>query len=553
MASQVYFNGKLRKLPGAYSKITSGEQNTPARLDYGKVMVIDTGLGATYGGGAGINSIAATPVSNGKDAVYQFQDVEEYKAFLKGGLMWKLAEKMFFPYSGVNGVSTVYHVKAAVTDPASMTFTATGGGTAGGTFKVKCKDEGVIGNGVLSTTHLDRGFGYSIETGVVDATKWIFKIWQGTWKGIHTDGLSYDEVVKADTTPILAVASPEFNNIQTLIDWATSDQAFGNHFILDSTSTKVGTGEVTLADITALVGSYQLASGGLETYSTAALSAVFEAIKDLDFQFILCDKYGSGNFDSTEVGMIFAHIKDAGTDFNKTLVYGAGKDEVEFSAADGSIDAALYYNSNKAIVVHGGVKETTQQLAGGFRVWPAIYHAAVVLGRICGLQPQIPITNKLIGIDGLVHNIKVKEQERALDNGVVVTIQDNARGGFKVLQGVNSLQDNKFLFNSLGKSYSIQFERIVNQINRELVVNSQTDLLNNENGVNVNTLSPGILKTWTETYLQSRVAKADSDDLLLSFRNVVVSRTEDYYNVTYGIVVNNEVTKIFYTGFLFKS
>lgn len=548
MATQVYFGGKLRKLPGAYSRITSGEQNTPANLDFGKILIIDNGLGAGWGGGSGITGT----LSSMKDSVYQFTDIDSYKSFLKGGLLWKIAEKLFFPYSGVNGVSTIYHVKAATTVAPSLSFVATGGGTAGGTFKVKIKDEGLIGNGILTSTHLDKGYAYTIETGVIDTAKWIYKIWLGQWKGDHSDGLAYDEVAKANTSPLLVVQSPEFNNIAELITWADTSSAFGEYFVKDATSAVTGTGTVTQADVTAVAG-YQVATGGTEVYASTDLDNVLESIKDLDYQFILSDKYGA-DFDNALVTKIFNHIKDASTDFNKTLIIGGGHDEASFSAADGSLDAATYFNSNKVIVVHGGVKETTELLAGGYRIWPSIYHAATVLGRICGLQPQIPVTNKLIGLDGLVHNLKVKDQERALDGGVLVTVQDFARGGFKVLQGVNTLKDNKILFNNLGQSHSIQFERIVNQINRELVVNSQTDLLNNEQGVNVNTLSPGILKTWTETYLQSRVAAgAEADNLLLSFRNVTVTRIDDYYNVSYGIVVNNEITKIFFTGYLFKS
>lgn len=548
MGTQVYFNGKLRKLPGAYAKITSGGQNTPANLDFGKILVIDNGLGAGWGGGSGITGTLNTM----KDSIYQFTDIDSYKAFLKGGLLWKMAEKLFFPYPGVTGVSTIYHVKAATTVAPVLSFVATGGGAAGGTFKVKIKDEGLVGNGTLTSTHLDKGYAYTIETGAIDAAKWIFKIWLGQWKGDHTDGLAYNEVAKANTTPILVVQSPEFNNITELISWADTNTAFGEYFVKDATSAVTGLGTVIQADVTAVAG-YQVATGGTEAYASTDLDNVLESIRDLDYQFILCDKYGA-DYDNALVTKIFNHIKDAGTEFNKTLIIGGGADEASFSATDGSLDAATYFNSNKAIVVHGGVKEATELLAGGYRIWPSIYHAATVLGRICGLQPQIPVTNKLIGLDGLVHNLKVKDQERALDGGVLVTIQDFARGGFKVLQGVNTLLDNKVLFNNLGKSHSIQFERIVNQINRELVVNSQTDLLNNEQGVNVNTLSPGILKTWTETYLQSRVAAgAEADNLLLSFRNVTVTRVDDYYNVSYGIVVNNEITKIFYTGYLFKS
>ena len=51
MATSVYFNGKLRTLPGIYSTITSGDSNSTRNLDYGTVLLIDTGVyGAGFGG-----------------------------------------------------------------------------------------------------------------------------------------------------------------------------------------------------------------------------------------------------------------------------------------------------------------------------------------------------------------------------------------------------------------------------------------------------------------------------------------------------------------------
>ena len=56
MATSVYFNGKLRTLPGVYSTITSGESSASRNLDYGTVLLIDTGVyGAGFGGGSGVN------------------------------------------------------------------------------------------------------------------------------------------------------------------------------------------------------------------------------------------------------------------------------------------------------------------------------------------------------------------------------------------------------------------------------------------------------------------------------------------------------------------
>jgi hypothetical protein len=544
MATQIYFNNKVRKLPGAYSTITSGEQSTPQNLDYGKVLIIDTGLGATFGGGSGSNGALAS----GKDAVYQFTNVDDFKSFVKGGMFWKLAEALFSPYRNYPGVSTLYFARAAETAAATMTMTVTKE-SAGGTFKIKCKDEGLIGNGALTSTHLDKGYAFTVSAGTVDTTKFVFKVWQGQWKGNHTDGIAYDEIAKDKANAVLVLQSPEFNNIQTLINWANTDKAFGRKFVLDSTSAVVGTGVVETADISTFA-TYVVATGGTETYGTADLTKVFDSVGELDYQFLLSDEIVAADYDTTPTTSIISHITSADTDFIKTLVIGGEADEDAF---DDSLAMAVDLDSNRAIVVHGAVKQTSKSLSNGYRVWPPVYHAAMVLGRICGLQPQVPVTNKQIGIDGVVHNLTKKEQEQALDSGLLVTVNDQFRGGFKVLQGVNTLQDNKELFNELGQSFSVQFERITAQINRELIINSETDLLNQENGVNVNTLSPGLLKSWTETYLMSRVANVDTDNLLLSFRNVTVTRVDDYYKVTYGIVVNNEITKIFYTGFLFRS
>lgn len=543
MATKIYFNNKPEVLPGVYSTITSGEQNLPQNLDYGKVLIIDNGLGAGFGGGSGINGALA----NGKDAVYKFNDIESFKDFVKGSMFWKLSEALFFPFKSQPGVSTLYYVRAAETAPAVMTFTATTEG-AGGTFKIKCKDEGVIGNGILTSSHLDKGYAFTIGAGVKDASKFILKIWQGTWKGDHTDSIAYDEIAKANTKAKLVIQSPEFNNIQNLIDWANTDKAFGRKFVLDSTSAVVGTGAVVSANVTSYA-TYSVATGGTETYGTTDLDSALEAVSDLDYQFILSDETTASDYNTTPTTTLISHVEDPSTEFIKTLVIGGEADEDGFADSKTMSQTS---DSNRVIVVHGAVKQVSKAVASGFREWPPVYHAAKVLGRICGLQPQVPVTNKQIDVDGVVHNLTKKAQEEALEAGLLVTIADQFRGGFKVLQGVNTLQDNEDLFTSEGKSFSIQFERIVAQINRELIINSETDLLNQENGVNVNTLSPGLLKSWTETYLASRVASPAEDNLLLSFRNVTVTRVDDYYKVTYGIVVNNEITKIFYTGFLFR-
>jgi len=549
MGTKIFFDNKVVKLPGAYSTIVSGEQSQPITLDYGKVLVLDTGVvGATWGGGSGITGDLAT----GKDSIYTFNDLGEYQAFLKGGLFWKTAKALFKPdeKTGATGVSQIIHVKCATTTKSLMTFTATGGGANGGTFKFNPKDEGVIANGVLTSTHLDKGYAYKVETGVVDTAKWLIKIYLGSWTGNHVDGISFNEISKADSQAKLILVSPEFNNIQTLLDWAATNSAFGSKFILDSTSAVAGTGVVDAADI-ALYTGYTLSAGGTETYDLASLNLALDALIEEDFSFILCDQYGEDDYNSAEVSAITSFINNE-SKFKRFLYVGGGANEDEFTSADGSLAMGAYFNSSYVHVIHGEVGLASDQVSGGFRYFPSMLHAAFMVGRTAGKQPQIPSTNKSLGIDVLRHSLTLKQQEKALDAGVKVTVWNRYVKRFVCLQDVNTLQDNTRLFTPQGKSFQGSFMRIVEQINKDLVVSAETDLLYNENGNNRNTLSAGYIVAWTEVQLKSKLATVSEDNLLLSFKNVTATVVGDSYSVGYGIVVNNEVNKIFFTGFLFS-
>jgi hypothetical protein len=544
MATSKYFNGRRVTLPGVYTTIKSGVLNPPQVTDYGKVLVLDLGLGANYGGGSGITG----DLANSQDSIYQFTDLVTYREFLKGGLLWKVAEGLFKPDGAEVGASIVYHVKAATTSKSTLTFTATGGGAAGGTITFNPKDEGIIGNGLLDTNDdLYKGYAYTVVTGVKDTSKWILKVWRGGYKGVHTDGIAYDGVSQADSTPVLLAQSPEFNNIQTLIDWMNEDPSFGEYFV-KATGTVTGLGTVIQADVTAVAG-YNVATGGTESYDSDDLSNVLTAIKDLDYTHILCTKYGKDDYDNALVGAIVSHIETEAK-YDKYMLYGGGKDKTEFTQTDGSIAQATYFDTNKVLVVHGDSKEASNLVASGFRVWPTIYKAAKVLGRIAGLPPQVPVTFKSINVDGEVHSLTDTEKEQALDGGVLATYYDADFRKFIVLKGVNTIQNNTNVINPDGKSFNHQIERIKAQLNKDLYVNAKSQLLGQPNGVNRNTLSPAYIRNWVIGFLESKRATSTKDDILLSYQDITVTRTQDYYEVNYGFTPNGEIDKVFFTGFL---
>lgn len=543
MASTVIFSNRQITLPGAYSTIVSGENNPARNLDYGKVLIIDTGVfGTGFGGGAGINGT----ISQGQDAIYTFDNISDFRSFVKGGMYWKIAEALFTPdpsNPAAVGVSEILFVRAAKTTPAKLTFTSTDGGT----FAVQTLDEGTVANGVLTGTNLSTGYGFMITPGVEDTSKWIMSFYVGSYTGTASDGLPYGEISAAAAEPRLVVQSPEFDNIKTLIEWAQTDSTFAQAFQLDSTSEAKGEGTVSESNVTDLLNVYTLAAGGTETYNQTNFEAVLDQIVGLNYSFIFMDQFGD-NANSALTKAYITHMNNAAK-FPHFLFVGGYNVAADYSK---SIELAQGFDSSYIQVTHGEVGLASDIAPQKYRWWTVMYNLCAQLGRTAGKEPMIPVTNKSIGVDRVRHILTESEQKKALKYGLLVTVKNDYLGKFVVLQGVNTLQDNANLFNAKGQSYSIQFMRIVAQINTELVVNAEIDLLGQENGVNVNTLSAGAVKDWTVAYLQSRTATNETDNLLLVFQDVVVTRKEDAWFVTYKIRVNNEITKLFFTGFLIR-
>lgn len=543
MASTVIFSNRQITLPGAYSTIVSGENNPARNLDYGKVLIIDTGVfGTGFGGGAGINGT----ISQGQDAIYTFDNISDFRSFVKGGMYWKIAEALFTPdpsNPAAVGVSEILFVRAAKTTPAKLTFISTDGGT----FAVQTLDEGTVANGVLTGTNLSTGYGFMITPGVEDTSKWIMSFYVGSYTGTASDGLPYGEISAAAAEPRLVVQSPEFDNIKTLIEWAQTDSTFAQAFQLDSTSEAKGEGTVSESDVTDLLNVYTPAAGGTETYDQTNFEAVLDQIVGLNYSFIFMDQFGD-NANSALTKAYITHMNNAAK-FPHFLFVGGYNVAADYSK---SIELAQGFDSSYIQVTHGEVGLASDIAPQKYRWWTVMYNLCAQLGRTAGKEPMIPVTNKSIGVDRVRHILTESEQKKALKYGLLVTVKNDYLGKFVVLQGVNTLQDNANLFNAKGQSYSIQFMRIVAQINTELVVNAEIDLLGQENGVNVNTLSAGAVKDWTVAYLQSRTATNETDNLLLVFQDVVVTRKEDAWFVTYKIRVNNEITKLFFTGFLIR-
>ena len=549
--TSVIFAGRTISLPGVYTTIKSAINNTPNAQSYSKLLMIDTGqFGSTFGAGGGINGV----LQNGKNAIQAVDNIQDFQAMVKGGLAWLLGQPLFFPdgYSS-KGVSEIQYVRACTTAPATINFSFGNANigehdssTDGGTVAVQVRDEGVVGNGILISGNLSKGYAAQMRVGVNDSTKYILDFYIGTFKGLDADGDPYDGIAAINAIPTLIVSSAEFKSIADLLAWMKSNSTF-NAFFNVSASGVLGSGNVEPADV-ARYSSYLVATGGTESYSSADLDTVLDYITPNDYSFILCDNWGDQAMSSNN-GKILAHVVQEAK-YEKQVVIGGGKNSLKFTQTNGSIPIAQYYNSDRVVIVHSGVSIPSNINGTGFKNYDSIYHAAAVVGRILGLPPQIPVTFKGLNIAGVAHPLKTKEQKLALSNGVLCTAWDNEVGRFTIVQGVNSLQNNIYLINTDATSFSIQVKRIIAQVNKTLSINGKQKFFNTETGANRFSMSPQVVADWAKSELKALTVTSTDDNLLLSFKNVTTTINQDNIYLNWAGVCNSEITKLLISGTL---
>jgi hypothetical protein len=586
MAISYFFGGKTIKEPGSYSRIVGGSTPIPAASAFGKVLLISTGIDDGFGIGSGING----DLASGKNAVYEFSDLTDFRNVARGGLFWDLAEYLFKPSVNGKGVDSIKIVQAATTEKATITFTFANGTTVFDTI-----NEGRGANGISMTVGADtllvKGFAARMESGVVDPTKFRFVFEVGGFNGANncspdftvasyasgttyaagafvyynglvwislqgsntgkTPGLStssgywgiseygdnYGDKLPSESVSKILVVSPEYTTIAELVAWMQTDSVFKLNFKYSS-HTITTTGAFVAGDLTTM-GLYQLAVGGTTTYNATDIDDVLDNITEEDNSFIMTDLYDADAQDTINSDVLTYINNDA--DFAKILVLGGGYDSTEFSATDGSIDIAEYFNSPKVVVVHGGCY--VAKFGGGEKALSSIYTAALALGRTAGLEPQVPATWKDIRINRPVHELSKKQRETALATGVLHIRYVDGKG-WVINQAINSMQRNDILFTPDGDSYEVSIERIKMQLNKELIINSRVLFV----GGNYNTASAEDVKLFTEGYLQSRTARPGQDNLIKSSRDVKVVLSGDAWSISYGFVPNGPINKLFFTG-----
>ena len=531
MATVVNFHGKNYIEPGSYAATVYNPTSVVNVAEFGNVMIIDTGLSMNgsyeFAGGSGVHG----ELAQGLKSVYEFENYEDFLSFMGGGFVGNLAEKIFTPLTGSAGAPKLYYARAATTKCATLTLTI----SSGNTLVLKCKNEGVVGNGVKVGEVLKVGYGAQIVAGDTEDT-FKLQVYRGSYMGTDDAGESFGAYSLNDAQPNLIAESDDFTTLQELYDWASSNRYMLNNFVVRMT----GSGETELAAV-----EMTLASGGTTQYlSGTEYDDILEAIDELDVTFFLCTNLNAASgkgVDAATNGKLFTFLKQDAK-FTEFMVVPGGQDDTDLLGESNSSQAiAKYFNSGQVVVVHGS-PIVDRKDGNGTKQLPTIYLAAAIIGLNAGMAAQTPLTFKRVGYQSFAYNLKKREREKALQAGILHV--RNVSGYWCVNQGVTTLQANKKTIADDGQSFELSVELIKAQLNKELILEGQTRFT----GQTAAQTSPESVKNFTETKLDSLVASTGNDNLLISWQNVKVTAKNGDYFITYDFVPNVPVNKTFFVG-----
>jgi hypothetical protein len=536
MATSHFFNNKVIKLPGAYATVRAEAPAAFASASYSKVLIINTNPDYAFGGS--VNG----QLTKGGDALYKFTTLPQAQAFFKTGYLWYLVQQLFRPsrLTGRQGISELQYINALTSTAPTITPTL-----ASGSLVIGVKDESSNGNGVKingaatddrAEVNLKTGYALCIEAGVKDSSKYIVKIYQGTFKGNWSgDGLPYDGLSAESAQPEMVLCSPEISSVGEFVAWANSDETFALGFTIKSSTA----GNFAAADITG--NKNVLATGGTASYAAAQLTTAFEIMKKGDWNVIL-SLNKVGDTDADVINANYQHYVQSETRFRKyVMLAGSGTFSTDIAAAKAC-------NSEFVWMVDQNPRKNSSLSPLGYREFDTLCMAALVTGRIVGLPPQVPGTFKDLDIDGLVNPLTDAQLEEALDAGLMTVNYDDDLEYFCITRAINTLQNNLQLQNPDGSTFSIQISRICTQLNTDVVVNAKKQIFGSNETANVFTVSGKYIENWTKSFLSSKIATPQQDNLIISVEGVSVEKKADAYFVTYGFKPNSEIDFLFFTG-----
>jgi hypothetical protein len=528
MSTTVSFEGQTYIRPGVYTAIRGVADVQPISASVGNVLIIEGGNGVfggtppanvvNYGGGMGISGAK----TQDEKSIYQFSTAGDLKAFVGGGLIWDLADYVFYPDANRKGANSVFYARACTTAPAIAALSD----TMGNSISLATFDEGSCANGIAQSGvegGISRGYAINVVDGKTAGTL-IFKFYRGNYKGVDENGVRYEDNAYFNTKPAKIVAkSPEVSSLYALHNWMLGNEEFNSYFTIESATTNVS--EVFEADDITLLKTSTLFAGGTSSYSADYVDKVLESLEGLNFDSVLMlDKGDSAT--NIKIASFCAN------DETKRVAYcGGGETSSEIGLSKGY--AASFNGST--VVAHSGSYTKYSSLKTKVSK-SSLYTAAVLCGLAAGSSVQVSNTFKGCRIKDLKHIPNKLQSEDLLQSGVLHF--RNVTGiGVVVCQEINSVQKNTQIINEDGSSHECSVVRIENLIDKEILYTLRKNFVGE-------IVSNGEIGDCINIVLKNRIGT-----LITSGSVISVERKQDYIKATYQCTVNNSINKIFVTGF----
>lgn len=477
-----------------------------------------------------------------QDFLYEFKTQNDLETATKGGYIYSLADYLYNPTNQRNlgnGAKTVYLINAKESKPAysNMMF-----GTSGNNLTFYTKEEGKQCNGLLTSSNLYKGFAWKLVAGTKAGT-YQFKFYLGTYKGVDTNGYLFENhtASAASLSPSLILQSPAFTTMLEFFNWAQNNEYFQTYFDVDIPTTY---GNLTAQDITNYAG-YNVFYGGTDTFSYSALLNCLKEIKELDYSFILSTEYAENAASINNIA-ILEHINSQRLTKNVNLHIG-GFDTYEYRGDETSdttatsAGSAYLLDSAYAILYHGGDNRLDVTNSKILRTIPALYQAAICVGRRAGLRPQDSLTYKELRSIKPQDNINdIDDRESLIQLGINIT-KSVSNLGIVIDLDINTLRGDKNLVDQTTDSDGslISFHNELMQVKNELQRTFINDFTPNYIGTKANEYPVSMVSSYTNEFLKN----AKSNGLILDYdkNSIVVTKkgTATYISATYTANTDN--------------
>lgn len=210
---------------------------------------------------------------------------------------------------------------------------------------------------------------------------------------------------------------------------------------------------------------------------------------------------------------------------------------------DEIVNRSASMNSSRSVVCYPGIK----QLFDGDnepRVVPSYYTAALVAGRVAGLEMGEPATYKSVSVLDLERPMSTAEMDRLIAGGVTVVenMRSKNRSGFRVAQCVTTYRD------ELNPAYR---EESINEMIDFLTAELRESLEDRFVGTRGTAFTASVVKNAVQSFLDQKVR----DEWLVEYQpeSVIVEQDGEVVYVNYSAMPAHSINYILITSKFYKT